>query len=355
VRRLIVPGSLLAAALTLASCSGGGKYRAVVAVDEAFAAAYPSLAAEIEKPTAFAGALEAALGMAAKPVTISLSQGAGLALDAVRQAEAGSSRPIALVASPLIASALIGGGVWKGDPPLLVPEWRGTPASGMRTASTDPHPAYRAAGAALGAYLAALTGEGGTPCCGILFAEGPSRPRSALQAFAEAYSAASGGARLLVRELASSSVDAAPRQVQEGLPAAPAAAQDPSPAAAKPLGAEEAVQEMLGSDIRALLLAVGPDTVAAARAASRPGLALGADYPDPDGLRELSFRIAPDPAALVEALARELRTLGGADAGATSGGAVPARLEVGGSASAFKAGGRTLESFLRGAGSEGAR
>lgn len=326
-----------------------------MAVDEAFAAAYPPLAAEIMKPAAFAGALEAALGMTEKPVTISLAQGAGPALDAVRQAEARSSRPIALVASPLIASALIGGGVWKGDPPLLVPEWRGTPASGMRTASTDPLPAYRKAGAALGTYLAALSGEGGTPSCGILFAEGPSRPRSALQAFVEAYSAASGGARLLVRELASSSPDETPRQAKEGLPAAPAAAQGSPPAAAKPLGAEDAVQEMLGSDIRALFLAVGPDTVAAARAAARPGLALGADYPDPDGLKELAFRIAPDPAALVEALARELRALGGPGGGAAPGEAVPARLEVGGAASAFKAGGRTLESFLRGSLSEGAR
>lgn len=363
------PAALLAAALSLASCSGSRDYRAVVALDEAFVAAYPSLAAALEKPAAFEGAFGAALGGSPKRLRISLTQGAGLALDAAREAATGSSRPVALVTSPLIASALLGGGVWKGNPPLLVPEWRGKPSSGLWTATTDPVPAYRQAGSALGAYIAELGRKGGSPSCGILFTEGPSRPRSALNAFAEAYSEASGGADLLVREIPASTGDTPPAAGPGEPPAAPSGSRPdaapaapapqaavPAAASAKALGPEEAVKEMLGSDIRALFVALGPDTVVAVKAAARPGLALGADYPDPVPLKALSFRITPNEAGLVEALARELRPLGKGGAGTESrAAAVPARLEIGGAASALKAGDRSLAAFLRRAGSGEAR
>jgi hypothetical protein len=359
---------LLAALLSLASCAPERKYRAVVALDEAFVAAYPSLSVALAKPTAFKGPLEAALGKPTAILKISMSQGAGPALDAVRAAESGGSRPAALVASPLVAAALLGGGVWKGSPPLLVPEWRGKPASGMLTASTDPVPAYRRAGAALGAYIEALAGEGGSPVCGILFQQGPSRPRSALLAFAEAFAQTSNGTRLLVRELTADSGDAAAPPAQAG--AAPAPAEDTAPAAApspaeapspveaqaKPLGPEAAVKEMLESDLRALFVAIGPESIAAIRAATRPGMALGADYPGPDGLKVLSFRIAPDSEAIVEALDRGLGALGeGLGGPIPSDAQVPARLEIGSPASLLTAGGRSLAAFLRGGGSEGAR
>jgi hypothetical protein len=259
---------------------------------------------------------------------------------------------VALVASPLIAAALLGGGVWEGSPPLLVPEWRGKPAQGMRTAATDPISAYRRAGAALGTYLAGIAREGGSPACGILFSEGPARPRSALQAFAEGYSETSGGVRLLVRELPASSSGASPDQNPAGTNEAPPG--DARSASAKPLGPEESVREMLGADLRALFIALGPETVVAVRAASRPGLALGADYPDPSGLKALAFRIAPDSDGIVRALARELDALG--EGGIEAPGiAVPAKLEVESAASALRAGDRTLAAILRSAGSRDQR
>jgi hypothetical protein len=357
MRRTMNPALLLAAAtLGLASCSGGGGYRAVVAVDEAFVAAYPSLALELRKPRAFEGILGAAFGAATRPITISLSQGASIALDAVRAAGARSSRPVALVASPLVASALLGGGSWKGEPPLLVPEWRGAPEPGMLTASTDPVPAYRRAGAALGAYVAALAREGGAPVCGILFSEGSARPRAALEAFAAAYYGSSGSAGLLVRELAAASGDADAVPEQAGSASAPDGVRPPPQVSTAPLGPEEAVKEMLGSDIRALFIALGPDTALAVRAASRPGLAVGADYPDTDGLKALTFMITPDSKALVEAIGRELDSLGGRSGSDPEAAVlVPARLVIEASAESAKAGGRSLASFIRGEEAIGAR
>jgi hypothetical protein len=356
MRRTIGSAALLgAAALGLASCSGGGGYRAVVALDEAFVAAYPSLATEMEKPTAFGSLIEAALGWTPKPTIVSLSQGAAPALDAVRDAGARSHRPVALVASPLIASALLGGGSWQGEPPLLVPEWRGRPEPGMLTVSTDPVPAYRAAGAALGAYTSALAREGGAPVCGILFSEGPARPRAALEAFASGYNETSTGSGLLVRELAASE-GAVPAPEQTDPAAAPNGVRDSprNPAAAS--GPEGAVQEMLGSDIRVLFIAIGADSPVAARAATRPGLAVGADYPDREGLRALAFRVEPDSKAVARTIIRRLKTLSGssgADREASI--LVPARLVIEAPAEAAKAGGLSLASFLRGAGAGGSR
>jgi hypothetical protein len=351
------PAFLLAAAtLGLASCSGGRGYRAVVAVDEAFAVAYPSLAAELERPTAFEGIIGAALGAQPKPTTISLSQGAALALDAVRAVSARSHRPVALVASPLVASALLGGGSWRGEPPLLVPEWRGKPAPGMLTASTDPLPAYRKAGAALGAYIAALAREGGAPVCGILYSVGASRPRDAIEAFAAAYYEASDNAGLLVRELAGASGDAVPAPEPAGSSTSSDSARSSPQGSAAPPGPEEAVREMLGSDIRALFIALGPDTAVAARAASRPGLAVGADYPEQGGLKTLAFRVEPDSKALVEAIERELDSLVGSSGDDREAAIlVPARLEIEAPSAVAKAGGRSLESFFRDVGAGGAR
>ncbi len=309
-------------------------------LDEAFVAAYPELSAALRSPSAFASPLASLFGAAAPTRIISMTQSPGLALDAAREAEDGSPGSTILVVSPLIASALVGGGIWKGEPSLLVPEWRGESAGGLSSAYSDPIPAYRTVGASLGAYIARLAEDGGSPSCGILFSESHSRPREALEAFARAYSEASGGSSLLVRELASQAAgsDAAPVQAD--------AASTGSQAPERGIGPDEAVAELLGADIRALFIALGPDTITAIRAASRPGLALGADYHDPAASSALAFRVVPDWEALVKSLAslsERPREGGTEDAAAI---AVPARVEVLGSASLFKAGGRGLGAYI---------
>ena len=213
-----------------------------------------------------------------------------------------------LVASPLVAKTIVSGGAWSGSPPLLVPEWHSeavpsqaspseavpseaspaTQTPGLWAVATDPIPAYREAGAAAGAFVAALAREGGSPSCGLLFSASPIRPRAALDAFAAGYSAASEGASLQVRELA---------------------------AAAEDKVAETAVEELLGSDLRILFVALGSTSGAAIRKAARPGLAIGLDSSAPEVLPALAFRVRPDDEALAKAVAQRRLQLGKSDNG----------------------------------------
>jgi len=335
LRRLF---ALLAAVAALASCAEAGKARPVVVLDEAFVAAYPELAASLRSPSAFAGPLGSLFGGAEPASIITMTQSPGLALDAARKAETGKPGSAILVTSPLIASGLIGGGVWKGEPRILVPEWRGEGAPGLIAAYGDPIPAYRTVGTALGSYIARLAGDGGSPSCGILFSEGPSRPREALEAFALAYSAASGGRFPLIRELA---FPATGSETASGEAQAASTGKEVPSDGNNP---EEAVADMLGADIRVLFIALGPDTIAAIRAAARSGLALGADYSDPAASPSLAFRVIPDWDRMVKSLAGRAAQPQGGEAGAAI--AVPALVEILGSASMFKAGGRGLGAFI---------
>jgi hypothetical protein len=310
--------------LLFAACAQGSRQpKVVVALDEAFEAARPVLALKLTSPPVFG---EGPAGIFGPPlvVHVTMTEGAGKALDAALNEKKRSGKPTVLVASPLIAKAIINGGTWSGDPPLLVPEWRGTISAGLWTAVTDPLPAYGAAGTAAGAYIASLSKDDGLPSCGVIFSEAASRPRSALTAFATAYSKASMGRPLHIRELGER-------------------------------GSEAAVKEFLGFDIRVLFFALGPDSGAAIRSAARPGLAIGADFPAPESPKSLSFRILPDDGALARALDQERRALrfdsrGAAGEGSgkwTSGSkTVPALLVPGPAAGDMGAGRLDFASFL---------
>jgi hypothetical protein len=283
--------------------------RAVVALDEAFTAARPALAARLENPAAFG---EGPAGMFGSPlvVHIAMSEGAGKALDAARAEHDRSGKPVVLVASPLIAKAILKAGTWSGDPPLLVPEWKGDALPGLWYATTDPAPAYEAAGAVAGAFVAAIAEAGGTPSCGLVYSEAPSRPRTALAAFEAAFAKASEGRPLQIREL------------DEGMPKSTeknsrkTALPTPASAAA---AAETAVKELLGYDIRVLFVALGPASGAAIRSAARPGLAIGSDFPYPEPPKSLAFRISPDDVALAQGLDRDRRSLRFGGIGAKNG------------------------------------
>jgi hypothetical protein len=347
MRRLPTVAALAAIAL-LASCSG--QARPVVALDEAFTASRPALALLLNQGW---GLGSFPFGLFASPAisSVKLTEGAGKALDAAMAERKRSGKPGALITSPLIAKALVGGGAWSGDPPILVPEWHsaavpseampseavpgaavpGEAVPGLWIAVSDPIPAYRAAGSAAGSYLAALAGEGGSPSCGFLYSESPSRPRAALNAFAAAYAEASEGMPLYVRELGEAGQSASSPEKSPPPPAGSAA--------------EAAVAELLGSDIRLLFIALGPDSIAAIRAAARPGLAVGADFPYPEPPPSLAFRIVPDDYGLARALVSEYRALrGGSKAGETR--YVPSLLEVGAPAAAIRAGRLDLKGFL---------
>jgi hypothetical protein len=268
-------------------------------------------------------------------VPVSLGDSPGSALEAASAERKRSGLDAAIVASPLVAKAIAAGGAWSGDPPLLVPEWRGKDAPGLQGFATDPAPAYRAAGEAAGAYIAALAEGGGSPSCGILFAEAPNRPRSALVAFSEAYAKSSGGRALELRELGKGD----PASEPQG-----ATASD-SQADAR---AEAAVSELLGTDLRLLFVALGPGSEAAIRAAARPGLALGADFPHRGSPPVLAFRVEPDDAAMAKALASRVRAPRDASPkGGTS--PIPAILAVEPRASVFRAGKVGLKGLIEGA------
>jgi len=259
----------------------------MIALDEAFAAAHPSLARELSEGPGW--------GYGSVKVPIKLGDPAGKVLAELEAARAEGRGPVALVTSPLVAAALPG--PWRdggeasclGDALLLIPERRRsgrlearptTPSEARRPfaeARSDPIPAYAAAGKAAGAYIASLQAKGeGTPACGILFLEAPARPRAVLQAFVDAFSAASGGGWPLVRELTAD--DDEEKQ------------------------AEAAVQELLGADLRILFVALGGGSPAAIRAASRLDIVVGADFEARAVPANLAFRIRPDDAGLAEAL-----------------------------------------------------
>jgi hypothetical protein len=321
----------LAACFLLSSCPGHA--RPVLALDEAFSAARPSLAALLDRDRGFG---VGPFGLLGGPLvaSIALSEGAGAALDASHAEQRRSGKPGALVTSPLVAKAIVGGGAWSGDPPLLVPEWKGEAVPGLWSAASDPIPAYRAAGSAAGAFVAALSKIGGSPSCGLLFSEAPSRPRAALASFAAAYADASEGRPLYVRELGTAA-EASESQGKTVQPSAGAAA-------------EAAVAELLGSDIRVLFVALGPDSSAAIRAAARPGLALGADFPYPEAPPALAFRIISDDQGLARALVSEYRAiLGGARGGEAR--AIPSLLVAGAAAGSIRAGKPDFRLFLENA------
>lgn len=329
----------------LFSCTAPKATQAVVVLDEAFVAAYPELSDAIRAAQSFPGPLTVGPFGAAKARVLSLSQGAGSALDAVKEAKVRSGGRIVLVTSPLIASALVQGDAWRGDPPLVVPEWPNKAVTGLSTVKTDPIPAYSTAGAAFGAYIAALAGDGSSPLCGILFSEGPGRPRSALEAFARAFDRSSGGRRLLVRELGSR---AGARGEKSGGSQSETAITDAS-GGEKPglIGPEEAVKEMLGSDIRALFIGLGSETVTAINSAVRPALALAADYTEPLPPESVVFRIGPDNKAIVGAIAREVSSFKEREADLGTIVTVPARIEIEKRAAGFRAGGRSLDFYIR--------
>jgi len=308
----VILGSLL-----LASC--GKKGLVIVALDEAFAAARPGLARE----------LSAGPGPAYRDdyLQLKLSERPGRVLERLEAARAAGENPVALVASPLIAAALPG--PWRqggseesslGGALLLLPERRdaesapraaapGTAApdaarsAAFAEATTDPAPAYAAAGRAAGAFIASIAAEeGGVPACGVLYLDAPSRPRRALRAFAEAYAAASSSGSLLVREL--------------------------SPSEDEENQAESAVRELLSADIRLLFVALGSGSPAAIRAAAKPGLVVGADYPGPEPPASLAFRVRPDEEGLAESLWAKLPGARAAAEGNPERSAVPALAEA---------------------------
>lgn len=353
-----------AAALLDSSCVlAAGRSRAIVALDEAFAASRPDLAARLQDSRIF-GSGPAGLFGRAKVLTVALSDGAGKALDAALAEERKSGASCVLVTSPLIAKAILAGGTWKGDPSLLVPEWHSAaidsetsgPIPGFWSVTTDPVPAYATAGAAAGAFIAALAKERGSPSCGILFSEAPSRPRAALAAFAAAYAEASGGLPLKVRELRENAGAANPLPRASGPQPSGPQSGPPTAAAPQPISteraAQDAVAELLGSDIRVLFVALGSASGAAIEAAARPGVAIGADFPSTDPPASLAFRITPDDRGLAESLAREGKVLLGRSraapnlvggSGATS---VPALLIAGPAASTARAAKRDFAYFL---------
>ena len=335
VRALRSFAPALALALALASC-GPAKTgsRVVLAIDEAFAAARPLLAAELGGDASVGG------GRNYRP--LALTEGPALALDAVAALRATSPGPVVLVASPLVAAALLGSGSWAGDPALVIAEWRGAgegagagaegaaaavvsgAAAAYSVAASDRAPAYAKAGAACGGYIAALAREGAAPVCGVVFSSSAERPRNLLESFQSAFVEKAGSAALLVRELASPDMEASS-----------------SPLDAE---AEAAVGELLGADIRVLFLAAGAAAPAALRAAARPGIAIGADYPMPETPAALAFRVSPDEKAVAAALRSLAKT---AQAGSASAIAIPYLLTELPGASAFAAGGRNFGAYIR--------
>jgi|GEM_PF-1314969 hypothetical protein len=345
---LAVAWIVLGATCSLASCGLDGRPRTVVALDEAFAAARPTLAARLQDGSLFG---DGPAGLLRRPIVVpvALSEGAGKALDAAMSDSTGKGEATVLIASPLIAKAIMSSGTWDGIPPLLVPEWRGgapsgTTTPGLWTVTTDPVPAYGAAGAAAGAFIAALSGEGGSPACGILFSEAPSRPRAALASFAEAYADASEGGPLYVRDLG-----------QEGAADSRGGASPPKATEARTANgaAQAAVAELLGYDIRVLFVALGSASGAAIEAAARPSLAIGADFPAPGPPISLAFRIYPDDIAIAAALAGRREAALGRERGAGPGGAsgsgamdIPAILAAGPVAGSIRAGRHDFAYFL---------
>jgi len=220
----------------------------LVAFDAAFAATRPGLAAEIERLS-----LE---GRRLSLASLPLSGGPSALVELLRTRR----RPPALiVTSPLVAGALLEGARQNGTKPpspLLVLEWpeKADPGADFAVLRSDPLPAYREAGALLGGLVADLrsgrVGTSGTsPAASgaLVFAPGPGRPAEAREAFREGWLEAAGFEP----------------QIQD------------LPAKHSPLEAENAVRKLLGTDLRALLVATGPSGIGALLAARDPARVIG--------------------------------------------------------------------------------
>lgn len=301
----------------------------VVAMDEAFAEARPALASALARLRV--------TGFESRYLRIGLGESPAIAIDAVQRL-ARDHRPAILVASPLLASALFAGTEDAaagpsslGAIPLIALDWARPPARNLILIETDALSAYHAAGRACGEYISAIKrSSGGDPACGLVFAPSGSRPSSELEAFAQAYGAASGGAPLLIRTLGSGR---SPQDAQAD--------------------AQAAVQKLLASDLRVLFAAAGGSTLAALGAAAYPDLVLGAELPASAALPELAFRISPDDEALARAVAaaaeRRLRPSGPPNSPEEAPEApilVPARLIEGPAGGRHEAGGRSFASFM---------
>jgi hypothetical protein len=356
----------LAAAFVLASCAP--RPRPIVSLDEAFVETRPFLSELLLDGRDWGIGPFSGVGRP-RVVPVPLAKSPAAAIDAANEELKRCGSATAIIASPLVAKAIAEGGAWSGSPALLVPGWRGKALPGLWALETDPIPAYRAAGAAAGAYTAALGKSGGSPSCGILYSEAPTRPRAALTAFTEAYAESSGGRTLEVRELEADGEEAPIQGASQGGPQGGGPG-GPPPGAPPPGGpppggpggapgpgqgagasppakgrAEAAVAELLGSDMRLLFVALGRDAGTAIQAAARPGLAIGADYPYPEAAPFLAFRIIPDDPAIKKTLVSRLKTLrdgsqkGGADA-------IPALLIADPPAGSIRAGETTLKNLV---------
>src|SRR5208337_490602 len=125
---LALAGIVLGAETITVSCDHGvGQARVVVALDEAFAAARPTLAAKLQAGSLFDRGPAGLIGRDLI-VPVTLSEGAGKALDAALAESERSGESAVLVASPLVAKAIVTNGTWTGTPPLLVPEWHNAAA-----------------------------------------------------------------------------------------------------------------------------------------------------------------------------------------------------------------------------------
>jgi hypothetical protein len=303
--------ALLLAAFLVAACGRNGDApRELVALDEAFAAMRPELASRLE-----GGAAKGRpLALFVRPPVVArlaLSDSPAKALEAAQAERKRGGKSVALVTSPLVAKSIVEAGSWSGDPKLFVPGWEGGETPGLWAFKTDPVPAYRALGAAAGAYIAALAKAGGSPSCGVLFSESVSRPREALSAFAETFAEASEGRHPNVRELGSGLAGRGQAAVQ----------------VVSPGDAEAAAEELLGMDIRLLFVALGSSSEAAIRRAVRPGLVIGADSPFPEASPDLDFRIVPDEKAMALRIEGWLGSTAGNARGTTV--FVPSRLIAG--------------------------
>lgn len=327
-----------------------------ILLDEAFCAARPRLTVELQ------AAAEPVFGRS-RFKEIPIQSGTGAFFDAALyegfSAAKGKKNEYALVASPLIAAALLQG--WAGTMPsdatgalenretggfaalggarIVVPEWYGPIRPGLLAVKSDARPAFKAAGRAMGSYIAALQASrpqlpkqapfnpGGSeagPCAGILFRERPSRERACLDAFIEAYRECAHSEPFVV-ELSSS---------------------------AGPNDLEAAVNALLSIDLRVALVSVGAmDTSGTTESAptevlkqlERPGLALGVDASEADPQTQAAFSIRDDDAGL----AGKAASLAQAPANAVHGVVlVPSRMDLGPEATKFMAGKKSLAAFL---------
>ncbi len=323
--RLFALLSPILACLALASCSRGAPI--LVALDEAFVAARPELAAGLSKLRA--------LGRRTVFIQPGLGEGPGRVLVEMDRLGSGGERPAALIASPYLAAGLCdekGPISSLGQTALIAVEWPRPALEGLSEIRTLATPAYEAAGRASGSFIAALAASGGKLACGVVYLESPARPSEALEAFSRAFREASNGAALLVRKLEGGRAKDEDGDLRQQ--------------------AETAVTGLLESDVRVIFIAAGQATATALAAAARPGIALGADQGGLLPLTGLAFRIRPDEAALAREAARMALRARESSPGRAE---VPSILETEPGAKALKAGGRGLDYFIARARGENGR